>query len=130
MVDEYTLTFEEAIRAMLDGKYVAAEGVTSVFRFSTEFGFQYRTYDVRGRLIWENTLAFIGVDFPKRKWIIVDTLVYDPCPFCGNSCFSLSTHKESDGMKAQIICRECDSEFTLRGKDLDEICNKWNGGIK
>lgn len=126
MADEYTLTFEEAIRAMLDGKYAAVEGVTTVFRFSTKDGFQHRTYDVKGNRIWKNTLAFIGGGLPQKKWMIVDTRVYDPCPFCGNSSFSLSTHRGKDGAKAQIICRECDSEFTLRGKDLDEICDRWN----
>ena len=127
MADEYTLTFEEAIRAMLDGKYAAVEDIPTVFRFSTKNGFQHRTYDVKGNLIWKDTLAFIGGGLPKKKWMIVDSAIFDPCPFCGNCLISLSSHEDEWGaVKAQIICRECDSEFTLRGKDLDEICNKWN----
>lgn len=130
MTDEYNLTFEGAIRAMLDGKYVAAEDVTSIFRFNTKEGFQHRRHDVEGNLIWKNTLVFIDAGLPKRKWMVVDTAIFDPCPFCGGSRFSLYTYDEEDGIKVQIICRECDSEVTLRGKDIDEVCNKWNGGRK
>ena len=131
MTDEYTLTFGEAIRAMLDGKYVAAENVTSIFRFSTKEGFQHRTCDAKGERVWRNTLAFIDAGLPKRKWMIADTVKFESCPFCGSSLFSLSTHDEEMGeMKAQIICRGCDSEVTLRGKDIEEICDKWNGGRK
>ena len=127
MADEYNLTFEEAIRAMLDGKYVAAEDVTSIFRFNTKEGFQHRRHDVEGNLIWKNTLVFIDAGLPKRKWMVVDTPIFDPCPFCGNSLFSVSTHDDKwGGVEAQVICRECDSEVTLRGKDMDEICDKWN----
>lgn len=131
MADEYTLTFEEAIRAMLDGKYASAEGIASIFRFSTEYGFQYRTYNVKGDLYWSSTpLAFIDASLPRRKWMIVDTPVYDPCPFCGENHFSLYTYDEEDGVMAQIVCRECNSEVTLRGKDIYEICDKWNRGRK
>ena len=131
MADEYTLTFEEAIRAMLDGKYATAEGVSNIFRFNTKIGFQYRTYDAMGERIWDCTiLPFIDAGLPLKKWMIVDTIVFESCPFCGRSRFSVSTHKENDGVKAQIICRECDSEVTLRGKDMDEICDKWNKGRK
>ena len=127
MADEYTLTFEEAIRAMLDGKYAAAEDINSVFRFSTRDGFQYRTYDVKGHLYWSGTsLPFIDAGLHRRKWMIIDEAVFDPCPFCGSSLFSLSTHNEEDGMRVQIVCKECDSEVTLRGKDMDEIRDKWN----
>ena len=131
VADEYTLTFEEAIRAMLDGKYAAAEGYTNLFRFSTKNGFQYRTYDIKGQRIWDGTDIFLGSDLPKRKWMIVDTVVFESCPFCGSSLFSVSTHEDKWGkVEAQINCRECNSEVILRGKDMDEICDKWNKGRK
>lgn len=128
MADEYTFTFEEAIRAMLDGKYAAAEGVTTFFRFSTNDGFQHRTYDGKGHLIWKQTLAFLGGNLPQKKWMIIET-IFDPCPFCGSSLFSHSAYYEKmGGVEARFICRECDSEVTLRGKDMDEIRDKWNKG--
>lgn len=131
VADKYTLTFEEAIRAMLDGKYAAAEGVTTFFRFRTNDGFQYRTYNIRGDLYWSDTsLPFIDAGLPRRKWMIIDEAVFDPCPFCGSSLFSLSTHNEENGVRVQIVCKGCDSEVTLRGKDMEEICDKWNRGRK
>jgi hypothetical protein len=130
MADKYTLTFEEAIRAMLDGKYAAAEDINSVFRFNTKVGFQHRTYDGEGNPIWKQTLAFLGGDLPQKKWMIIET-IFDPCPFCGSSLFSHSTYYEKrGGVEAQFICRECDSEVTLRGKDMDEIRDKWNWARK
>ena len=64
--EEYPLTFEQALRAMLDGKVVKSEGMASPIRFNHYDGvFQYLNSDD-----WRG--AYISRPQQREKWKVVE----------------------------------------------------------
>ena len=66
VVEEYPLTFEGALRAMLDGKIVEGELHSDLYRFNKVLGFEHLDYDDQWRP------CEIEVPEQNAKWKVVE----------------------------------------------------------
>ena len=66
VIEEYPLTFEGALRAMLDGKIVEGELHSDIYRFSKVLGFEHLDYD--------NQWMPCEIEVPEQnaKWKVVE----------------------------------------------------------
>lgn len=69
VVEEYPLTFEEALRAMLDGKVVKPEGYDDAYRFRGEF--QFSVYADESKDVWDILEEFEDC-VQRGKWKVVE----------------------------------------------------------
>lgn len=69
LVEEYPLTFKEALMAMLDGKIVKPEGYDDAYRFRGEF--QFSVYADESKDVWDILEGFEDC-VQRGKWKVVE----------------------------------------------------------